>query len=172
MEALSDASTARQAEAPFHGGYEALKSFTDATKNSVAGSASGGNAAGGGAGMPMHSGSPWCCSQVHPVLRCRRRNPFTSPGATQTNIVGGPGGINIATGKSLIAGVTEKLSLFVQNAGMKICSRRRAGRKSRRTRDDIELTAQKTMKLLAWLGDDRSGGETEILLTSGKRTFA
>lgn len=39
----------------------------------------------------------------------------------QTNIVNG-GGLFIASGKSLIASVAEKISLFVQNAGMKLFS--------------------------------------------------
>ncbi|MEN8501277.1 type VI secretion system Vgr family protein [Paraburkholderia terricola] len=49
LEALSGASTTHQAES-LGDGHAALKSFTDATRNNVAGSPSGGRTAGGGTG--------------------------------------------------------------------------------------------------------------------------
>ncbi|MFM0598554.1 hypothetical protein, partial [Paraburkholderia dilworthii] len=49
IESLSQASETHQAES-LKDGYDSLKSFTDATQNSVSGGGSGGNTAGGGTG--------------------------------------------------------------------------------------------------------------------------
>ncbi|MDR6478405.1 type VI secretion system secreted protein VgrG [Burkholderia sp. OAS925] len=164
MEALSDASTAHQAEG-LKEGYEALKSFTDATKNSVAGSASGGNAAGGGAGNANAFREPVVLFASPSGAALSTQKSIHIASATQTNIVSGQSA-HVATGKSLIAGVTEKLSLFVQNAGMKLFAAKGKVEVQAHA-DDIELTAQKTMKLLAATAMIEAAAKQEILLTSG-----
>ena len=81
------------------------------------------------------------------------------------NFVSGQG-THIATGKSLIASVAGKLSLFVQNAGMKLFAARGKVEVQAHS-DNIELTAQKTMKLLSATEKIEAAAKQEILLTSG-----
>lgn len=73
---------------------------------------------------------------------------------------------HIATGKSLIVGVAEKLSLFVQNAGMKLFAAKGKVEIQAHS-DNIELTAQKTLTLLSATEKIEAAAKQEILLTSG-----
>lgn len=83
----------------------------------------------------------------------------------QTNIVSGQSTF-ITSGKSLIAAVTEKISLFVQNAGMKLFSAK--GRiEIQAHMGEIELTAQKTVKVLSATESVEIAAKQEVLLTSG-----
>lgn len=83
----------------------------------------------------------------------------------QTNLVSGQS-THIATGKSLIASVAEKLSLFVQNAGMKLFAAKGKVEIQAHS-DNIELTAQKTVKVLSATESIEAAAKQEILLTSG-----
>ena len=83
----------------------------------------------------------------------------------QTNLVSGQS-THIATGKSLIASVAQKLSFFVQNAGMKLFAAK--GKvEIQAHNDNIELTAQKSVKLVSATGQIQAIAKGEILLTSG-----
>jgi type VI secretion system secreted protein VgrG len=73
---------------------------------------------------------------------------------------------HIATGKSLIVSVAEKLSLFVQNAGMKLFAAKGKVEIQAHS-DNIELTAQKTLTLLSATEKIEAAAKQEILLTSG-----
>ncbi|MGF6763213.1 type VI secretion system secreted protein VgrG [Paraburkholderia sp. GAS33] len=164
LETMSDASTTSQAES-LKDGHDALKLFTDATQNSVSGSSSGGNTAGGGAGSAnafkepvMLFGSP---SGI--ALSTQKSVHVTSD--AQINLVSGQS-THIAAGKSLIASVTEKLSLFVQNAGMKLFAAKGKVEIQAHS-DNIEVTAQKTLKLLSATETIEIASATGILLTSG-----
>jgi len=83
----------------------------------------------------------------------------------QINLVSGQS-THIATGKSLIAAVTEKISLFVQNAGMKLFAAKGKVEIQAQT-DNIELTAQKTLKLISTNDAIIAAAKQEILLNSG-----
>ncbi len=164
MEALSDASTTHQAEG-LKDGYDSLKSYTDATKNSVAGSASGGNTAGGGTGNANAFKEPVMLFASPSGVALSTQKSVHIASDAQTNFVSGQN-THIATGKSLIAGITEKLSLFVQNAGMKLFAAK--GKVEMQAHaDNIELTAQKTIKLLSATEKIEAAAKQEILLTSG-----
>ena len=164
FEAMSDASTTHQAES-LKEGHDSLKSFTDATQNSVSGSSSGGNTAGGGTGNAnafkepvMLFGSP---SGI--ALSTQKSVHVTSD--AQINLVSGQS-THIATGKSLIASVAEKLSLFVQNAGMKLFVAKGKVEVQAHS-DNIELTAQKSLKIVSSTERIEIASATGILLTSG-----
>ncbi|AUT54995.1 DUF2345 domain-containing protein [Paraburkholderia caribensis] len=74
--------------------------------------------------------------------------------------------VHVATGKSLIASVAQKLSLFAQNAGMKLFAGK--GKVEIQAHDDnIELTAQKSVKLISATQTIEGVAKQEILLTSG-----
>jgi type VI secretion system secreted protein VgrG len=164
MEALSNASTTHQAES-LKDGYDSLKLFTDATKNSVAGSASGGNTAGGGTGHANAFKEPVMLLASPSGIALSTQKSVHVTSAAQTNFVSGQS-TYIATGKSLITGITEKLSLFVQNAGMKLFAARGKVEVQAHS-DNIELTAQKTIKLLSATEKIEAAAKQEILLTSG-----
>ncbi|PQV47493.1 type VI secretion system Vgr family protein [Paraburkholderia sp. BL21I4N1] len=164
LEAMSEASITHQAES-LKDGYDSLKSFTDATRNSVSGPLSGGNTAGGGTGRAnafkepvMLFGSP---SGI--ALSTQKSAHITSN--AQINLLSGQS-THIATGKSLVASIAEKLSLFVQNGGMKLFAAKGKVEVQAHT-DNIEITAQKTMKVLSSTGRIEIASAAGILLTSG-----
>lgn len=74
--------------------------------------------------------------------------------------------MHIATGKSLVASIGQKLSLFVQNAGMKLFAAKGKVEIQAHS-DNVELTAQRTMKLLSATEKIEAAAKQEILLTSG-----
>lgn len=81
------------------------------------------------------------------------------------NLVSGQS-THIASGKSLIVSVAQKLSLFVQNAGMKLFAAK--GKVEIQAHaDNVELTAQKSVKLLSATEKIEAAAAQEILLTSG-----
>lgn len=81
------------------------------------------------------------------------------------NVVSGQS-THIAAGKSLIASIADKISLFVQNAGMKLFAAK--GKVEIQARkDDIEIVAQKSVKVLSATDKIEVAGEKEVLLTSG-----
>ncbi|MFP3560348.1 DUF2345 domain-containing protein, partial [Paraburkholderia sp. SIMBA_049] len=66
----------------------------------------------------------------------------------------------------LIASVAEKLSLFVQNGGMKLFAAKGKVEVQAHS-DNIEITAQKTLKILSSTERIEIASATGILLTSG-----
>uniref|UniRef100_UPI001590D5A9 DUF2345 domain-containing protein n=1 Tax=Paraburkholderia phenoliruptrix TaxID=252970 RepID=UPI001590D5A9 len=67
---------------------------------------------------------------------------------------------------SLVASVAEKLSLFVQNAGMKLFAGKGKVEMQAQS-DNIELVAQKTVKVLSATDTVNVTAKQEVLLTSG-----
>ncbi len=164
LEAMSDASTTHQAES-LKDGYDSLKSFTDATQNSVSGSSSGGKTAGGGTGNANAFKQPvMLLGSPSGIALSTQQSVHIASDAT-TNLVSGQS-THIATGKSLIASVAEKLSLFVQNAGMKLFAAKDKVEIQAHS-DNIELTAQKSVKVLSATENIEVAAAKEFLLTSG-----
>ncbi|MFM0151331.1 type VI secretion system Vgr family protein [Paraburkholderia sediminicola] len=164
LESMSDASTAHQAES-LKDGYDSLKSFTDATQNSVSGSSSVGNTAGGGTGNANAFKEPVMLFGSPSGIALSAQKSTHVSADQHINFVSGQS-THVATGKSLIASVAEKLSLFVQNAGMKLFAAKGKVEIQAHS-DNIELTAQKTLKLLSATETIEAAAKQEILLTSG-----
>ncbi|WP_240702344.1 type VI secretion system Vgr family protein [Trinickia terrae] len=164
LEAMSEASTTHQAES-LKDGYDSLKSFTDATQNTVSGSSSGGSTAGGGTGNANAFKEPVMLFGSPSGIALSTQQSVHIASDAQTNLVSGQS-THIATGKSLIASVAEKLSLFVQNAGMKLFAAKGKVEIQAHS-DNIELTAQKTVKVLSATEKIEAAAKQEILLTSG-----
>ncbi|MGE8160348.1 type VI secretion system Vgr family protein [Paraburkholderia sp. NPDC080076] len=164
MEALSGASETHQAES-LTDGRDSLKAFTDATQNSVSGTSSGGNTAGGGTGNANAFKEPVMLfgSPAGIALSTPRSTHIAAD--QQVNIVSGQN-THIATGKSLVASVAQRISLFVQNAGMKLFAAKGKVEIQAHS-DNIELTAQKTLRLLSATEKIEAAANQEILLTSG-----
>ncbi|MGQ7940048.1 type VI secretion system Vgr family protein [Paraburkholderia sp. D1E] len=164
LEAMSDASTTHQAES-LKDGHDALKSFTDATQNSVSGSSSGGKTAGGGTGNANAFKEPvMLFASPSGVALSTQKSAHVSADQHITFVSGQSA--HIATGKSLIASVAERLSLFVQNAGMKLFAAKGKVEIQAHS-DNIEFTSQKTLKLLSATEKIEAAAKQEILLTAG-----
>ncbi|WP_322004238.1 type VI secretion system Vgr family protein [Paraburkholderia tropica] len=170
IDALSQASEKHQAES-LQDGTQALKTFASATQSTqstqqgASGSASGGNTAGGGTGsanaftepvMLMASPSGIALStQDSAHVAAKEQITFVSKQST-----------HVAAGKSLLASIGEKLSLFAQTAGMKLF----AGKgkfEIQAQSDNIEVTAQKTLRLISASERIEVAANQEILLTCG-----
>jgi type VI secretion system secreted protein VgrG len=164
LEAMSDASTTHQAES-LKDGHDALKTFTDATQNSVSGSASSGSTAGGGTGNANAFSEPIMLFASPSGIALSSQQSAHVSADHHVNLISGQS-THIATGKSLIASVTDKLSLFVQNAGMKLFAAKGKVEVQAHA-DNIELTAQKALKLLSTTETIEAAAKQEILLTSG-----
>ncbi|MBU9215099.1 type VI secretion system tip protein VgrG [Burkholderia gladioli] len=164
IEALSQASEAHQADS-LAAGHDALKRYTDATQDTVAGNASGGRTAGGGTGNANAFKRPVMLMASPAGIAMSTQQSAHLAAERHINVVSGHG-VHVAAGKSLIAGVADRISLFVQNAGMKLF----AGKgkvEIQAHADNVELTARKTVKVLAATETIEVAAEREILLTSG-----
>jgi type VI secretion system secreted protein VgrG len=165
IEALSEASTMHQAES-LKPGYDALKAFTNATQQSTAGDASGtGRTAGGGTGNANGFAEPVMLMASPSGIALSTQQSTHVSAEQHVNVVSG-GSTHIASGKSLIASIGEKLSLFAQNAGMKLFAAK--GKVEVQAHSDgIELQAHKGVKVISITEAIEMAGKREILLTSG-----
>ncbi|WP_186036574.1 type VI secretion system Vgr family protein [Burkholderia gladioli] len=164
VEAMSQASQTHQAES-LNDGHKALKTFTDATQNSVQGASSGGTTAGGGTGSANVFKSPVMLIAAPAGIALSTQDSVHVSSEHQTNIVSGQSTF-ISSGKSLVASVAEKISLFVQNAGMKLFAAK--GKVEIQAHaDNVEVTAQKSVKVLSATESVEAVAKQEILLTSG-----
>lgn len=142
IEALSEASVAGNAET-LQPGQDALKKFTDATQHSVSGGGStGGRTAGGGTGNANGFATPIMLMASPSGVAVSTQQSTQVTADQHINIVSGQS-VHIATGKSLIASVMDKVSVFVQKAGMKLFAAKGA----------IEIQAQTDEMKLAALKD-------------------
>ncbi|WP_434665232.1 type VI secretion system Vgr family protein [Paraburkholderia sp. A3BS-1L] len=119
-ELASHASASNQAES-LQDGQDALKKFTDATQYSVSGSSagSGGNTGGGGMGNANGFSTPIMLMASPAGVGLSTQESAQVTANQHVNIVSGKS-THVAAGKSLIASVMEKISLFAQNAGIKL----------------------------------------------------
>ncbi|WP_227247468.1 type VI secretion system Vgr family protein [Paraburkholderia caribensis] len=168
LDAMSSASETHQAES-LKDGTQALEAFSDATQNSVAGTGAGtgagGNTAGGGTGNANAFKEPIMLFATPSGLAMSTQQSAHFASTQHTNLVSGQS-THIATGKSLIASVGEKISLFVQNAGMKLFAAKGKVEVQAQS-DNVEITAQKTLKLLSATDQIEASAKQEVLLTSG-----
>ncbi|KUZ82146.1 type VI secretion protein ImpA [Burkholderia ubonensis] len=164
IEAMSQASQMHQAES-LGDGHDALKAFTGATQNSVQGSSSGGRTAGGGTGSANAFKEPVMLFGSPAGIALSTQQSTHVAADQHVNLVSGQS-MHIASGKSLVASVKQKLSLFVQNEGMKLFAAK-GDVEIQAQNDNIEMLAQKTVKLLSATATLEGVAKQEILLTSG-----
>ena len=74
--------------------------------------------------------------------------------------------INLASGKSLLASVAQSISLFAQNAGIKLFAAKGKVEIQAQS-DDMELTAQKAIRITSTADCVEIAAQNGILLTSG-----
>ncbi|KVN37517.1 type VI secretion protein ImpA [Burkholderia pyrrocinia] len=164
VESLSQVSQTHQAEG-LGDGHDALKTFTDATQSSVSGASSGGRTAGGGTGSANAFKEPVMLFASPSGIALSTQQSMHVASERQINFVSGQSTF-IASGKSLIAGIRNRVSVFVQNAGMKLFAAKGKVEVQAHS-DNIELTAQKTVKMLSATENVEVAAKQEILLTSG-----
>jgi type VI secretion system secreted protein VgrG len=165
VERMSEASVANQAET-LQPGQDALKKFTDATQYSVSGSnGSSGRTAGGGTGSANGFSTPimLMASPAGMALSTQQSAQITAD--QHVNIVSGQS-THVAAGKSLIASVTEKISLFVQNAGIKLFAAK--GKVDIQAKsDEMALTALKDLTITSVNGRLVLSAEKEVWIGAG-----
>ncbi|KVV58871.1 Rhs element Vgr protein [Burkholderia ubonensis] len=164
VESLSGVSEQHQAE-NLKDAHDTLRAFTDATQDSVPGAASGGRTAGGGTGNANAFKEPVMLFGSPSGIGMSTQQSVHVAANDHVNIASGRS-VHVAAGKSLLASIGQKLSLFVQNAGMKLF----AGKgkvEIQAQSDSIEVTAQKTVKVLSATDKIEIAADQGILLTSG-----
>ncbi|WP_414445286.1 type VI secretion system Vgr family protein [Burkholderia sp. 22PA0106] len=146
VQSLSEASVAHRAEG-LQPGYDALRSFTDATQSSVAGSTSGGRTAGGGGGNANGFKTPIMMLGSPAGIALSTQQSTHVAADEQLNLVSGES-LHLAAGKSLVASVAEKISLFAKRAGAKLFAA--SGKVEIQAQsDNLELIADQVLKLIS-----------------------
>jgi len=165
IENLSQTSVAANAET-LQPGQDALKAFTDATQHSVTPNAtSGGRTAGGGTGNANGFAKPILLAASPEGIALSTQQSTQITADKQINLVSGQN-LHVATGRSLIASVTEKLSLFVQNAGMKLFAAK--GKVEIQSQgDEMALTALKDVTITSANGRLVLSAKNEIWIGAG-----
>ncbi|WP_084900135.1 type VI secretion system Vgr family protein [Burkholderia ubonensis] len=160
VKAMSQASQAHQAES-LGEGHDALKTFADATQSSVQGSQSGGRTAGGGTGSANAFKNPVMVLASPSGMALSTQQSVHVSSDQQTNLVSGQSTF-IASGKSLVASVAEKISLFAQQAGMKLFA----------AKGKVEIQAQGDQMALAALKDVTvSSTDGKVVITAAKEVW-
>lgn len=164
VETLSQASVAGRAES-LQDGQDALKAFTDATQKSVPGNTSGSHTAGGGSGNANGFSRPvlLMASPAGVAVSTQQSTQITAD--QHVNIVSGRN-THIVTGRSLIASAAEKISLFVQNAGMKLFAAKGKVEIQAQT-DEMTLTALKDLSITSANGRLVLSASREVWIGAG-----
>lgn len=165
IEALSEASVTAKAES-LDEAHQALKAFTDATKSSVSAPVGGGgHTDGGGTGKANQFQEPIMLFASPSGIGLSTQGSTHVSADAQVNLVSGKNTV-LAVGKSLIASVKEKVSLFVQNGGMKLFAAKGAVEIQAQS-NNVEIAAQQAVKIIAATANIEISAKQEILLSSG-----
>ncbi|EGD06491.1 Rhs element Vgr protein [Burkholderia sp. TJI49] len=146
VESLSSASTTAQAES-LQAGQDALKDLTTAAQHAVSGQTSGGVTAGGGTGSANGFAKPVILIATPADFAAVADHSAHVVAEAEANVISG-GNTHLASGKSLIAAAAEKISLFVQKAGMKLFAAKGPIEVSAHT-DEIKLNSAKDTSLFS-----------------------
>ena len=165
VDLTSQASSANQAES-LQEGQDALKKFTDATHYSVSGGAgSGGRTAGGGTGNANGFSTPIMLMASPAGLGLSTQDSAQLTANQQVNIVSGKS-THVAAGKSLIVSVMEKISLFAQNAGIKLFAAK--GKVEIQAKSDaMALSSQQDLNITSVDGRVVISADKEIWIGAG-----
>ena len=156
----SKASTANQAES-IDDGLKSLDRFTQATRYNRSGSAAGGRTAGGGGGAANGFGTPVMLLASPAGMGLSTQDSLQATANQHVNVVSGLN-THVATGKSLLVSAMEKISLFVQNAGMKLFA----------AKGKVEIQAQSDeMALLALKDLTIKSSSGRIVLSADKEIW-
>ncbi|RAQ12763.1 type VI secretion system tip protein VgrG [Burkholderia cepacia] len=165
LDGLSQASETAGAESQ-KDGHTALHAFADATAHNETGATGGGGVtAGGGTGQASVFKQPVILVAAPAGIALSTQKSAHVSADQHVNLVSGQS-THIAAGRSLVASITEKLSLFVQNAGMRLFAAKGKIQLQAHA-DNVEVTAQKSLLLASATEKVQASAQQEILLTSG-----
>lgn len=160
LETASKASETNRAES-LQDGQAALKSFTDATQRTVAGSASGGRTAGGGTGNANGFAKPVMLLSSPDGIAASTQQSVHVTANQHANVVAGKN-VNLAAGKALLVSVLDKISLFAQNLGIKIFA----------AKGPVDIQAQSGSASLVGLQDVKiESADGRLILTAAKEVW-
>ncbi|MCO8647475.1 type VI secretion system tip protein VgrG, partial [Burkholderia multivorans] len=160
FETVSKASETNRAES-LQDGQTALKSFTDATRHTIAGSASGGRTAGGGTGNANGFSKPVMLLSSPEGIAASTQQSVHVTANRHANVVAGQN-VNLAAGKSLLASVLDRISLFAQNLGIKIFA----------AKGPVDIQAQSGPASLVGLQDVKiESADGRLILTAAKEVW-
>ncbi|UXU86797.1 type VI secretion system Vgr family protein [Burkholderia sp. S-53] len=160
FETVSKASETNRAES-LQDGQNALKSFTDSTQRTVAGSTSGGRTAGGGTGNANGFSKPVMLLSSPEGIAASTQQSVHVTANQHTNMVAGKN-VNLAAGKSLLVSVLDKISLFAQNLGIKIFA----------AKGPVDIQAQSGPASLVGLQDVKiESADGRLILTAAKEVW-
>jgi type VI secretion system secreted protein VgrG len=165
LELTSDASKSNQAES-LDDAHDALKKFTDATHYNVSGAtASEGRTAGGGTGSANGFSAPIMLMASPAGVGLSTQDSTQITANQQVNIVSGKS-THVAAGKSLVASVMEKISLFAQNAGIKLFAAKGKVEIQAQS-DEMALTALKNLSITSANGRLILSAKDEVWIGAG-----
>lgn len=164
VESLSNASATAKGE-DLKPGREALAAFSKATQHSEAGVANGGSTAGGGTGNANAFAKPVMLGSSQESLGFTTHASAQLVADEHLNLVSGKD-TYLAVGKSLVAGVAEKISIFVQRAGMKLIAGKGAV-DIQALSDQLRLLSELGLTLKSNNGSIEIDAKTELMLKCG-----
>lgn len=165
VELASQSSMSNQAES-LDAGHDALKKFADATDYNMAGrGATGGRTGGGGTGNANGFSTPIMLIASPAGMGISRQDSVQLTANQHVTIVSGKN-THVAAGRSLIASVMEKISLFTQNAGIKLFAAK--GKIDIQAQGDaLELAALNDVTITSSSGKLVLSAEKEIWIGAG-----
>ncbi len=147
----------------------AIKDFAAATQSNVQGVQGAGRTAGGGSGTANGFSQPIMLLASPAGMGLSTQQSLHAAATEHVNIVSGSS-TYISTAKSWIASVGEKLSFFVQNAGIKLFAGKGKVELQAQS-DNIEITADKTVKVVSTADAVAVTAQKEITLNAGGATI-
>ncbi|KVG28627.1 type VI secretion system Vgr family protein [Burkholderia diffusa] len=164
VESLSSASATAKGE-DLKPGREALAAFAKAVQHSKAGISKGGSTAGGGTGNAHAFAKPVMLGSSQESMGLTTRASAQLVADEHLNLVSGKD-TYWAVGKSLVAGIAEKISIFVQRAGMKLIAGKGAV-DIQALSDQLRLLSELGMTLKSNNGSIVIDAKTELMLKCG-----
>ncbi|KVH50538.1 type VI secretion system tip protein TssI/VgrG [Burkholderia diffusa] len=164
VESLSSASATAKGE-DLKPGREALAAFAKAVQHSKAGISKGGGTAGGGTGNAHAFAKPVMLGSSQESMGLTTRASAQLVADEHLNLVSGKD-TYWAVGKSLVAGIAEKISIFVQRAGMKLIAGKGAV-DIQALSDQLRLLSELGMTLKSNNGSIVIDAKTELMLKCG-----
>ncbi|OMG72762.1 type VI secretion system Vgr family protein [Burkholderia ubonensis] len=164
VKGLSNASKQHNAE-DLQPGHDALKQYSAATEHTTSGEANGGRTAGGGTGSAKAFNAPLMLFGSPAGIGISTENSTRITADRHLNFVSGESTF-LAAGKSFIASVAEKVSLFVQGAGMKFFAGK--GKVEIQAQSDgMDLFAEKQLRISSAGEDVLVTARQKVVVTSG-----
>jgi len=164
IEIRSDAAKAVQA-GDLSAAHDDLEGFTKATRQEVSGSNAGGATAGGGTGSANGFTEPIMLLGSPAGIGLTSMRSVHAAATENINLVSG-GSTHIAATKSFVASVGEEVSVFAQGGGMKLVTGKGKIEVTALS-DNVEITADKTVKVSSTLDSVALSAQKEITLSAG-----